>query len=406
MICPKCGFSQPDDIYCALCGVNIERYAHQKRKRRFKTCLLIIAVAVGGVTAASFLTSSPTNERVNKVAKDKARMNPALLTQTATYDNTSRREASPPPSRQRSRALRDRGRPAAEQKGPDASLGTTKAKTATTESGKGPSTAIEWFEKGAKLDDDSDAEIECYQKAKELDPTFAPASFRLGAIYYREAKYEMADEAFSDFLKNASEQDKETYNIYEFYSLADVENLTEAISTQAKTGNAEKSPTSEEKKLTTEQKPSESLDKLPGTPGEEKETTEEVMTVVGFSQVDGQIMVPVLFNQSMQARVLVDTGAGITVLSTELAQELGLDMNTARSVTLKTMAADVQANLGRLDAIQVGTLSRQDFPVAIANLPPGRRGNFQGILGMDFMNHYTIHIDNENSIITLTPKTP
>ena len=36
MICPKCGFNQPDDIYCALCGVDIERYAGKKKKRRYK----------------------------------------------------------------------------------------------------------------------------------------------------------------------------------------------------------------------------------------------------------------------------------------------------------------------------------------------------------------------------------
>ena len=34
MICAKCGFSQPDDYYCAGCGVDIERYAKERKMER------------------------------------------------------------------------------------------------------------------------------------------------------------------------------------------------------------------------------------------------------------------------------------------------------------------------------------------------------------------------------------
>ena len=130
------------------------------------------------------------------------------------------------------------------------------------------------------------------------------------------------------------------------------------------------------------------------------------MTVVEFSQVNGQIVVPVTFNDSVTAKVLVDTGAGITVLSTSLAEELGLEIESGGSVTLRTMAMDIQAQPGRLDSIQVGNIRRYDFPVVVTELPRGEQTRFNGILGMDFMNHYTIHIDNKRLKIALSPKTP
>jgi len=114
--------------------------------------------------------------------------------------------------------------------------------------------------------------------------------------------------------------------------------------------------------------------------------------------------VPVVLNDFLAARVLVDTGAGITVISRELAQELGLNERPGDSITLKTMAVDIQAQMARLDSIQVGDLTRDDFPVAITDLPLAQRTQFAGILGMDFLNNYKIHIDNDNNRIMLTPR--
>jgi hypothetical protein len=45
MICPKCDFSQPDDYYCAQCGVNVEKYV-QKKKKRFNLGLIITVLSI------------------------------------------------------------------------------------------------------------------------------------------------------------------------------------------------------------------------------------------------------------------------------------------------------------------------------------------------------------------------
>jgi len=280
-------------------------------------------------------------------------------------------------------------------------------------------TAGQWFKKGRALDDESEDEIQCYQKAIELDPEFAPAYYCLGAIYFRQANYELAYQEFAKFLKYASEADRRAYDIYLYCSPSDVERLSEEKLSEEKV--KEQTPAEEAKK----EKPSEVEKEQEETTGEERglekseeverepeeapgeetgqETSEEVMTVVRFVSIDGHIVVPVVLNGFLEARMLVDTGAGITVLSRELAQKLQLEGQPGNSITLKTMAIDIQAQSATLDSIKVGDLIQGYLPVAITDLPIGESRRFDGILGMDFMNNYRIHIDNENSRILLSP---
>jgi hypothetical protein len=62
---------------------------------------------------------------------------------------------------------------------------------------------------------------------------------------------------------------------------------------------------------------------------------------------------------------------------------------------------DIQAQLTTLTSIQVGNLIQNNLRVAITDLPFGEERKFDGILGMDFMKDYKIHIDNENNRILL-----
>ena len=295
-------------------------------------------------------------------------------------------------------------------------------------------TAIEWFNKGRALDDESEDEILCYKKAIELDPEFAPAYYFLGAIFCRQANYELADQEFTKFLKYSSDADKQVYDIYVYYSPSDVARLSaEKINGQAPAEVAEKETASEgekekleatEKEIT-EQSSEESLEATekeaieqngeetsettekettePTSEEVEQETSEVVMTIVRFFPVDGHILVPVELNGILEARVLVDTGAGITVLSKELAEKLELEEESGHSITLKTMATEIQAQLATLSSIKVGNLTQNNLRVAVIELPFGEERKFDGVLGMDFMNNYKIHIDNENNRILLSP---
>lgn len=457
MKCPKCGFSQPDDIYCALCGVSIEKYLRKRRKRQYRVWILVALIGIGAVSIAKYINSvhrvktpEPADRYGYKENKAQVKdFTPPKRKPDRVRSQNRLHTRSRTDQRPQSRTQRESLRPQRlERKGlvEDESSGSRpldlqKAKVSDDQKGKTYS-AMEWFKKGRALDDESEDEIECYRKAIEKDPEFAPPYYYLGAIYCRRANYEMADKEFANYLKYASEADRQAYDIYEYYSPSDVARLSEEkVKKEAPAEAAEKEmpsegereiagatekettiqtgeeaaestleetsePTGEEVAESTLEETSEPTEKEAAEPtGEEagQEATEEVMTIVRFLPVDGHILVPVVLNGFLEARVLVDTGAGITVLSRELARKLQLEEETGHSITLKTMAMDIKAQLAMLDSIQVGNLIQNNLHVAITDLSLGEDRKFDGILGMDFMNKYKIQIDNENSRILLSP---
>lgn len=53
MICPKCGFEQPDDIFCASCGVNVKQFSSKSFKIPVKSSTVIfilMALFIAGLT--------------------------------------------------------------------------------------------------------------------------------------------------------------------------------------------------------------------------------------------------------------------------------------------------------------------------------------------------------------------
>jgi clan AA aspartic protease (TIGR02281 family) len=407
MICPKCNFSQPDDYYCAQCGVNVEKYLQKKRKKRLNLGLIITVLAIAALSLALFV-SIPEEPKKSDISKD-----------TSRETKVAQRSPSPdkPPEQNvTSRALRSNelvrrrpGKVREETPGvvrsgnqPARQQGTTvrapledatKRVAPQSEPKESTLTSKEWFDRGLRLDDDSDSEIAYYQKALELDPKFAPAYYRLGAIYFRQAEYDLAAENFSTFLLYASETDRQAYNIELYFSPEDLEAIREATE--------EPSPEEVEQEVAAEPAEVESEETAEEV---STETSEEVEAIVRFSTSNGHMVVPVLLNESRNTALLFDTGASITILSTELAQSLGLKAAAGKTIRLKTVAADVKAKVAKLDSITVGGLSRSDFPVAVVDLDLDKSGRFDGILGMDFLGNYTIRIDNQANRIFLTPR--
>jgi predicted aspartyl protease len=427
MICPKCRFDQPDEAYCAFCGIDVKKYEQQIRKKRNKAYLLTALIAFATLSTGAYLISvyrAKNPEQVPIYSDEKDRVQTKGITASksrrglpaAKYkpQTQGRRDLRRPgQSREASSFRRDRGedRP---DRGAERDLDQQKAELPGKRQ-SGTNTPAEWFERGRALDDESEAEIEYYEKAIKLDPEFVPALYRLGAIYYRRANHELADQQFAKFLKYASEEDRAAYDIYVYYSPYDVERLSgEQVAEKAPAEGVEEEPAAEgeetegettsETEGAEEETPSEDEEETGESVSEEgEETSEEVLTVVKFLPVDGHVVVPVVFNGFLEARVLVDTGAGITVLSRELAQRLQLAEEPGHGITLKTMAVDIQAQLATLDSIQVGDLIENNFRVAISDLPSGEERKFDAILGMDLLNKYKVQIDSENSRLVLSP---
>lgn len=87
---------------------------------------------------------------------------------------------------------------------------------------------------------------------------------------------------------------------------------------------------------------------------------------------------------SREVLMLVDTGAQITLIDEELAEELALEH--VQDALLQGVTGVARGWIGRLPRLQVGTATVSDWPVMVGPLP-GRL-----LLGMDVLEHLQLSV--------------
>lgn len=113
------------------------------------------------------------------------------------------------------------------------------------------------------------------------------------------------------------------------------------------------------------------------------------------------LVVQTQLNDSRSARLILDTGASHTILSHEIARDLGLLANAhVSSVTLKTAGGTVQAEMTQVGAIRVGEAEAKNVPVAIHDLPDAPAG-IDGLLGLTFLQQFLVTLDTQKGELHL-----
>jgi predicted aspartyl protease len=117
---------------------------------------------------------------------------------------------------------------------------------------------------------------------------------------------------------------------------------------------------------------------------------------------NNQVLVPVRFSyrdRTVDAWLLLDTGATGTVISTKVANSLGI--KPASTESRLSQVADgrvVQAFRTRVDYINVGPKTKYNAEIAI--IPSsGPDMGFDGLLGMNFLSDYPYHLDMNTEVI-------
>jgi hypothetical protein len=125
----------------------------------------------------------------------------------------------------------------------------------------------------------------------------------------------------------------------------------------------------------------------------------------GFEGASRRIIIPVTFNESVTARMLLDTGSPGLMISPELAGRLGL--LDEQGGNLKVMAGGIggsaPAILAVVDSVKVGDARSEFLPATITKIPSNE---FEGLVGMDFMANYRIGIDTKDSIVVFDELPP
>jgi predicted aspartyl protease len=125
--------------------------------------------------------------------------------------------------------------------------------------------------------------------------------------------------------------------------------------------------------------------------------------------IGNHVLVPVtLVHQGNQADVhlMLDTGAGGTVIHTEIADRLNVDLSTAKREQVKVAGgAFIEAHQVTLSSITVGPHTRENPVIhVIRHEGPATLSDrltiYDGLLGMDILRHLKYSVDFEKQIIT------
>ena len=119
------------------------------------------------------------------------------------------------------------------------------------------------------------------------------------------------------------------------------------------------------------------------------------VTIIG-----NQILVPVTLkygSKNIEVVLLLDTGASITVLHREIAEQLGI-RPSYEAALLTAGGQKIKTNLSKLNYIEVGPYKKKNIVVGFIDYG-GPSVNHQGLLGMNFLRHTEYRIDFKNSKI-------
>jgi hypothetical protein len=98
----------------------------------------------------------------------------------------------------------------------------------------------------------------------------------------------------------------------------------------------------------------------------------------------------------------LDTGARVTINRPEIAKKIGIELRDEPEARLVGVAGSVPVAGGTIDAVSVLGHTVRGLTAACQELDPDL--GFDGIVGLDLIQHFNISIDNDAERITFEPR--
>jgi len=112
-------------------------------------------------------------------------------------------------------------------------------------------------------------------------------------------------------------------------------------------------------------------------------------------------IVDVIVNDSETVRLIIDTGATLTIIRPDALRRAGVGSGQFEATrTLATAGGHIKAPVFRVGSLGLGTEVVRDIAVGSIDIPG--MGTIDGLLGMDFLNHFRFTIDQEDHVMLLT----
>jgi len=122
--------------------------------------------------------------------------------------------------------------------------------------------------------------------------------------------------------------------------------------------------------------------------------------VIAFPPGSTRIEVSVVVNGRMQLPFIIDTGASMTLIPAWAAETLGYGPQaTSEWIRVQTAGGPRRLPYASLSRIEIQGLGLSNLPVLFGDLP-GYDAN-RGLLGMDFLRHFSMAVDHDLGRMTL-----
>lgn len=124
---------------------------------------------------------------------------------------------------------------------------------------------------------------------------------------------------------------------------------------------------------------------------------------IPFEKQGSVVIVDATLNRKTTTRLVVDTGASYTMISSATAKELNIDTSrNQRTAPFQTANGTIQAPLVSLDSITVGGIEIKNLTAAIHDIQTD--GRVSGLLGLDFLANFRMDIDTQKGMLHLEKK--
>jgi len=124
---------------------------------------------------------------------------------------------------------------------------------------------------------------------------------------------------------------------------------------------------------------------------------------VDFSPGLQGIVVNVRLNGKTEAKMVLDTGASVTLITKKIADQLNIKFNDAQP-EIKMQVADgrqVDARRVIIDKVEVQGVEARDVEVAVLLNETGDLGFGDGLLGMSFLKKFNFRVDQKEKKLIL-----
>jgi len=121
---------------------------------------------------------------------------------------------------------------------------------------------------------------------------------------------------------------------------------------------------------------------------------------VRLKRIGNSYFCDAVLNKKTHATLMVDTGATNVMLSSRMAQKLGLNLQASRRVKAKLAGGRmVAARVVTLKELRIGKATAYNIPVIV--LEQEVREAYDGLLGMSFLNQFIFQIDTHKNELIL-----